>query len=746
MATTDTTMPALGSTPAGTTTPVGAYSSPNGVMPIPSATNAPAVVSSTAVTDKVIPNLNQKMASVAPASSPTTQQQQDVANGSHNPSGYNASGNRIADPNAVPSPYSVGSNFAKTHDMNNAANKAAYAQSPEANPMQGNTAGQMYVKDATGAMALNPNFDPTQDPSYIAHAKMLDDMQAATDANTAAQIANIKQQFEARKAQIQQIASSQQDSRNQSLLMGGGARYSLGDVGIIPAMSAQMVSDIAAIDSQEQSAILQAQAAQSQNDFKTMQEKLSLSDELYQKKQDALAKLSDQTMKDNQALKEKQKIATQSANITAQFADGTTNPADIFAKLRANGDTTTTMKDITDTIANLNPDQKAIRDIMTSVAENGAPQSVKDAVAGAKTFNDAIKAAGIYLQKGTGDVGAWISDNQYLAAQGKPQISMDDYMAKKNELALQLKTKEAYATAKATEQGKAAGAPSSSSITGLPQGFANAVNSGKTGTDLLGSLASTDKATVQSILDYKKNPANLSLRKSAGEAVSEREKYLAMAHSIDPNYDESQYNARSKYNASIQSGTIYQGLQAAGKSINHMTALLDSMDKMDNGTVSDIANKYGTMVEKPFSQKLQQNAKTAGIEATGVSQELAKFFKGTGVSDTSSIKEWENNLNINATPAEQAGIKEGALKLLTGQLDVVYDQYRNTMGKEPDHPLVPMEALNHLKDMGVDISNYIPAPTLSSVGAAIDGARDQNDPLGLNPKQAVSSGNNPLGI
>ena len=423
------------------------FNTPN---PPPSPTpqgSSPSVLSTTTTTDKKIPQLNAKLDSVSPTLTPSPDQ-----NGNLNPTP-----------------------FQQTHDMNNPANQAAY-QATNA-PSASSQNGQQYISDSNGGTVVNPNYDPGQNPQYLSAVSQLNQIQSQTDATSAAQIENIKQMFEQRKVQMQQIAGSQQNATQQTLLQGGGSRYSVGDQGIIPMMQTKTIQDLAGIDQQEQAAILSAQAAKNTSDYEMVQKKLALADKLYSQKQDILAKMSDQTLKDNQAFQAKQAQAQMSSDIASQFAQGTTQPADILAKLRASGDTTTTIKDITDSIAQMNPDQKAMRDILQSAAESGAPAQTLSAISSAKDFGGAISAAGIYLQKGTGDVGTWMADNKYLASIGKTPISLDEWMAKKNQMDLQQKTQAAYATAKASAQGKAAGTPAKpvgATVNGVPVGSVSA--------------------------------------------------------------------------------------------------------------------------------------------------------------------------------------------------------------------------------------------------------------------------------
>lgn len=233
---------------------------------------------------------------------------------------------------------------------------------------------------------------------------------------------------------------------------------------------------------------------------------------------------------------------------------------------------------------------------------------------------------------------------------------------------------------------------------------------------LPGGATGPEATYIKGLADYSFSPTSSPQKQYAGASGLTQAQALTLAKQYDPSYSEANYAAAAKYLASLKStsgNTTGAGLGSAAKAINHLSALLDAMKGLNNTGVSiglpylGSVNSIKNAAENTFSTKTQTNLATANTEAGGVADELAKFFKGTGSTDVQSIEDWKKNVDVNATPGQQEGLKQGALKLLTGQLDVAYSQYASALGNPPKDPLIPMETLTKLKAMGVDITPYV---------------------------------------
>ncbi len=211
---------------------------------------------------------------------------------------------------------------------------------------------------------------------------------------------------------------------------------------------------------------------------------------------------------------------------------------------------------------------------------------------------------------------------------------------------------------------------------------------------------------IQGLADYSLNPSDWTAR--AGTKGINRADAVALAKMVDPTYDDNQYANRAAYLKDLTSGTMSQGVLSGNKAINHLVAFTDSVSKLMNSSSFSKINSMNNFLEShnPFDSTYQSQVKSAETEATGLKDEMAKFFKGTGSSDISSVQDWSKNLDVNASRQDQHGLIQGAINLLAGQLDVMNTQYKSTMGKEPNNTILQpatMAKLSKLKDEGYQV-------------------------------------------
>lgn len=216
---------------------------------------------------------------------------------------------------------------------------------------------------------------------------------------------------------------------------------------------------------------------------------------------------------------------------------------------------------------------------------------------------------------------------------------------------------------------------------------------------------------IKGLADYSMNPADWSVRSAKGGM--NREQAVTLAKLYDPTYSDAQYSVRASYMknlASSQTGTIGAAVNAANKSLNHLTAYVTTMGQLTSGpgagpNQTNIGNTIGNFLTLDPARR--QSISAANTEGLGVAEELAKFFKGSGTVDVASIDAWKSQLSTNATPAQVKGTTQGAITLLTGQLETLAEQYTSTMGKAPATDFLGPSArasLSSLKDQGYEVN------------------------------------------
>lgn len=285
---------------------------------------------------------------------------------------------------------------------------------------------------AVGPMGGKVSSDPLTNSLY----DQFSSLKASMDATGAANIEAIKQQFEGLIKQQTQANAGNEAATN-SLLIRGGANQSASSGGIIQGQISYGLQQISDLVAKENSAVIAAQQAQQDGDYKLLDKQLEIASSASKDRQAAAQKLSD-------AIMTATKQARTESAIMGAMANGTSSPADILKNLQATGNTTISLKDINETISNLNPDQKDIHTMLLDASKNGAPDSVRKAIAASKSISDAISAAGQYVTDPTSTAGQFNA-----AVAGGYKGTPGDWIAAQ-------KYKEAYAAASAKNAADAA--------------------------------------------------------------------------------------------------------------------------------------------------------------------------------------------------------------------------------------------------------------------------------------------------
>lgn len=290
---------------------------------------------------------------------------------------------------------------------------------------------------AVGPMGGNVSSDPTTQAIY----SQLSSLKGQMDASGAAQIQSIKDTYDALIKETQQQNAGQEASLN-TLLTRGGSLQTGSSGGFMQSQISFGLGKVADLVSKENAAIVGAQQAMQNNDYQLLDKQLSIADNARQERQAAAQKLSDSiTTATAQARKDNA--------ISSILSSGITDPKEILSTLQQQGNTDISAKDISDTMASLNPDQKNITDLMKTASGNGASADVLKAIGGAKNYTDALQAAGLYGSGATGDMGLYQNYEREAQAKGQTPISFESWQY----------TNE-FNKAKAAEAGKRAGTPS----------------------------------------------------------------------------------------------------------------------------------------------------------------------------------------------------------------------------------------------------------------------------------------------
>lgn len=242
---------------------------------------------------------------------------------------------------------------------------------------------------------------------------LMKSMKKSLDAGTKTQIDMIQRQFAQRKAEQAEINARAEKGTQTALLMGGvtgqgsSAQYApISSGGIVQAQESYGLKQIADLDFEEQSLIMEANEAKRQGNYKLMETKLNQIENTRTEKIETAKELNKTIMEQNKKIREENLAYVKDGAISELYTQGITDTNTIIKTLKEQG-IKVSSKDISDTLKNSGVTE--INDIMKEASKNGAPLSVINAISNAKSPAEAIMAAGEY----TADV----LDRQYKKAQ-----------------------------------------------------------------------------------------------------------------------------------------------------------------------------------------------------------------------------------------------------------------------------------------------------------------------------------------
>lgn len=320
--------------------------------------------------------------------------------------------------------------------------------------------GATLPTDSTGSYQGTTAYSPTD----VSILNNLNNEKSQNDAVTSSIISSIQNQYQQFIQQQQQTNTSQNEGEQNILLRNGSLQHTGSGQNVLSATVSYGISQLADLNNKEQMAILSAQQAGQNQDFQ-LQDKINkeISD-IRDTKVAAATKLNDQIAAQNQKLSDQKMQATKDTAIATIVSSGISDPAQILSKLQAQGDTTISLADIKSSLSTLQPDAQAIVEIMKDASSNGAPPDVLTAIGQAKTTSDAIAASKSYLQTATGQLGDYLQYERTAQANGLVPEDYGTWKIKDDAQTAKEKESEAYGTAFATAQGKAAGTPTSTTL------------------------------------------------------------------------------------------------------------------------------------------------------------------------------------------------------------------------------------------------------------------------------------------
>lgn len=231
------------------------------------------------------------------------------------------------------------------------------------------------------------------------------------------------------------------------------------------------------------------------------------------------------------------------------------------------------------------------------------------------------------------------------------------------------------------------------------------------GPDAFKNATPAVQSTVKAMIEGRMAPpSSMALAKPYWQNM------LALANSVDPNFDQTAWHARNNARKDFTGGgKSYQMLNSGNTVIQHLGRL--------NNQIGDVASSALPMwnrVENFGANELGVPGVNAYNDTLGhLSEETTKFYRGTGGNED-DIKRTMKNLSPNLSAAQKQSGVANTVHLIYGKLQPMVEQYNKTMGTSfPPSHFLSKEAINTMRSMGYDPDTGEKTSTSSSGGGKV---------------------------
>jgi hypothetical protein len=174
---------------------------------------------------------------------------------------------------------------------------------------------------------------------------------------------------------------------------------------------------------------------------------------------------------------------------------------------------------------------------------------------------------------------------------------------------------------------------------------------------------------------------------------------LQAAMEADPSFDSTQYPARAQLVKKFAALTGADNKTALNTAILHLDSLHENQQKLNNFS-SPLLNAPINYLEQHVTGDPRQGNVEASANA--VADELTRAFRGTGGSEA-EVQAWKNLVGgVNQSPQQQQGVIDNAVKLLSGRLRQLRQQYVDGMGRPPEYKMLAPDSRAILQKLGYD--------------------------------------------
>lgn len=202
-----------------------------------------------------------------------------------------------------------------------------------------------------------------------------------------------------------------------------------------------------------------------------------------------------------------------------------------------------------------------------------------------------------------------------------------------------------------------------------------AVEKAPTGTGALDALPEGERMIVQGMIKGQiQPPSSFALARPAWQ-----NRLAAAEKATGGNFDETLWVQRHKTRTDYSpGGAVGKSIQAGNNAIPHLELWVKAHEELANGNTRG----YNQILQT-IKQMTVGNPELAGVTNVRdiLSEELRKFFAGSGGGSLAEFQEWQKNLAQKQTPSEAIATSKSIMGLLGAQYSNYSDQWNRTMGE-----------------------------------------------------------------
>lgn len=218
------------------------------------------------------------------------------------------------------------------------------------------------------------------------------------------------------------------------------------------------------------------------------------------------------------------------------------------------------------------------------------------------------------------------------------------------------------------------------------------------------SYSEEDKLNVMQIIKWDALVSDIA--KGSRWAVYAK-KLLWLATKVDPNFSENTNKSRYNFlkNRDNPTGKSFINRTTINTALWHTAEMAEAVKGLDNKTL----NKYNSFKNLIKKETGNPNIPDFEMILTAIAWEMAWLYKGASPTDQETEK-WYNSISSNYSPKTLNQLMNRVTKLASDRIRSMTTEYKSSMWRYPDEPLVQDYFLQQLKASGINTASIETIP------------------------------------